>query len=148
MVPAAAAARAMARSASGWASCWNPVGAMITGKGISVPSTVRPRLDPAHVHQVAGPEVEPLVGLAVGAQGDLVVGAAGEVVGGRRREVGTGERLDILQVDRCMIIMVPQGGDDLPDEVVELAGSIQRVTTTRSSDGSTQIMLPPDPSAK
>jgi hypothetical protein len=42
-MPREAAARAVASSPSGWARVWTPIGAMSTGAGMAVPSTVHER---------------------------------------------------------------------------------------------------------
>jgi hypothetical protein len=54
VTPAAAAARAVARSASGWARRWKAVGASSTGIAMPVPSTVTSRVGGAAPRRTRG----------------------------------------------------------------------------------------------
>ena len=98
-VPAAPAARAVARSPSAVARRWNAVGATRIGIATGWPEHRGRHLPAGDVHHHPVGEREAVVGAAVGAQRDLVVGAARVVVQGVRGELLAGDRFEIEDVD-------------------------------------------------
>ena len=102
-VPAAAAARAMPGSPSGWAIRWKATGATSSGIETGVPSTVVSVVAALDVDQRARSQPPAREGLDVVAQRALVAGAAGEVAVGAGIEPLAREPLvvgDVAGLDR------------------------------------------------
>ena len=100
IVPAAAAARAIATSPSGSTRRWKATGATSSGIEICVPSTVVAVLDLADVDEHARPQSPAREGSDVVAQRALVAGAAGEVAVHAGIELLGGQPLVVGDVDR------------------------------------------------
>ncbi len=98
-IPAAAAARAVASSASGCARTWTAIGAIASGQRGGLAEERRRRIDPRQVDQHARPEPPTTPRRLVLGEGDLVPRAAGDVVVGRRVHDRPCEGLEVRQPD-------------------------------------------------
>ena len=115
--PAAAAARAIAASPSGWAMAWAAIGARAIGSDAPAPQERPGDVDRADVGQDAVDEPEVAPRSVVLGQGDLVPRAAGDVVPCRAGHPRPPGRLELVEADDRGELVRTEAGRPSADEV-------------------------------